>query len=70
MLNFFIFFIKFDETSYERTEIYETQQEKHTQPMERDNPKQLESVGQTVAVAMETKNGDLKKKLDSFHQTS
>jgi hypothetical protein len=38
--------------------------------VERDNPKQLESVGQTVAVAMETKNGDLKKKLDSFHQTS
>jgi hypothetical protein len=52
-----ISFIKFDETSYERTEIDETQYEKHTQPVERDKPKQLESVGQTVAVAMGKKMG-------------
>jgi hypothetical protein len=39
--------------------------------VERDKPKKKsESVGQTAAVAMETKKGGFKKKLDSFHQTS
>jgi hypothetical protein len=39
--------------------------------VERDQPKKI-GIGWTnfAAVAMETKKGDLKKKLDSFHQTS
>jgi hypothetical protein len=38
--------------------------------VERDKPKKSESVGETAAVAMETKKGGFKNIFDFFHQTS
>ena len=51
--------------------IDETCKEQHPHLVERDKPKKSESVGQTLPqLPWKQKREDLKKNLDSFHQTS